>query len=143
MLKGKFSNYINYIIKILILLIWIYLFYIGSLTLNRIIIFIIVFLLIYTYSRFSLFINHIFLNEKLTKYVEDNKKIFFKILYVLLEIHRWINPFIVFLVYTDKWLYRINRYVTGTKYIHYNFIVYVLFKYIVFLGLIKFIIYKF
>ncbi len=136
-------NILNYIIKISIFIIWIYLYYTESLTLNRIFIFIVVFLLIYGYSRFAVLINFIFLNEKVIKYINDNKEKIQKMLYVLLNVYKWINPFIVFLAYTDKWLYKINRYITGTKYIRYNFIVYVLLKYLAMFGLVKLIIYKY
>ena len=136
-------NYISYIIKGVTLVIWIYLYYIGSLTLNRIFIFIIVFLLIISYSRGAGLIVDIFQNKKIIKYIQNNEKRFYKIFYVLLEIHRWINPFLVYLLYTDKWLYKINRYITGTKYIHYNFIVYILLKYLVMFGLVKLIIHKY
>jgi hypothetical protein len=139
------SNYndIVYIIKVIIVLIIIYLYYIGSLSINRIITFIIVFSIIYFYSRFAAVLKRILLNYKFIKYVEDHEKPFRKLIIILLEIHRWINPFIVFLSYTDKIAYKINRYVSGTKLIRYNFIIYVLIKYLLMFGVLKFLIYQY
>ena len=121
----------------------VYFYVTGSLVLNRILIFIMVFFLIYSYSRLWFFINYILNNKKVKKYVQARKAMFNKLFYVLLAVHKWINPFIIFLTYTDKWLYKINRYVTGTRFIHYNFIIYVIMKYYVMFGLIKLIIYKY
>lgn len=136
-------NYIHYIINYIIIIICVYLYYKGSLTLNRIIIFIIVFLMIYGYSRLPVLMGYIFSNSKVQKYIQDHKTYFHKILLMLLNIYRWINPFIVLLAYTDKCLYWINRYVTNTSLVHYNFIIYVLMKYYVMLGLIKLLIHKY
>jgi len=97
MTKLNFYEIINYIIKVLIIYVFgyilfiLYLYYVdyvGSLTLNRILIFILV------YSRGARLIFYIFSNNKtLKKYIKDNNATFYKILYVLLMI----NPFIVFL----------------------------------------------
>lgn len=143
MSKITIYNFLNFIIKFLVILIWIYLYNIGSLTLNRILVFILVFCLIYGYNRFLAVINSIFLNKKVIKYIIDNKVYFNKILNILLKIFKWINPFIIFLIYTDKWLYKLNRYMTSTRFVHYNFIFYVLAKYLLMFGLLKFILYKF
>jgi hypothetical protein len=105
--------------------------------------FIIVFFLIYGYNRCIALINTVFLNERVIQYIKNNKILFNKILYILLEIFRWINPLVVVLVCTDTWLYQLNRYITGTRFIRYNFIVYVLAKYILMFGLLKLIIYKY
>ena len=136
-------NYIHYVVNFIIIIIWVYLYSIGSLTLNRIIIFIIVFLMIYVYSRGSLLIYNIFLNKKVKKHVEKHKEFYLKVTYILLYLYRWINPVIVFLAYTDKWLYRINRYITSTSLVHYNFFIYLLMKYYVMFGLIKWIVHKY
>lgn len=143
MLGFNIFTIVNYVIKGFIIIIWAYFIYNELLTLNRILIFIVVFFIIYGYSRFAVVINYIFLNKNIIKYIKDHNAFFIRMLYVLLDVHRWINPFIVFLVYTDKCLYKINRYITGTRFIHYNFVIYVLAKYLIMFGLIKLIIYKY
>jgi hypothetical protein len=44
---------------------------------------------------------------------------------------------------TDKYLFKINRYITGTRFIGYNFVIYVIAKYLLMFGLIKLIVYKY
>src|SRR5271170_443824 len=85
------SNYndIVYFVKVFIVLMLIYLYYIESLSINRIITFIIVFLIIYFYSRFPVALRlYILFNKKFIKYVEDHEKPFRKLIIILLELHR-------------------------------------------------------
>jgi len=139
---GNF-NLLNHILKGCIILIFIYLYYTGSITINRIIIFLIVFGFIIWYSWVTGLIVDIFNNKTIKKYVKDNCSFFFKLIVLLLNIYKWINPFIPLLTYTDKCLFKINRYITGTKLLHYNFIIYVIVKYLLMFGLVKLILYKY
>ena len=138
-----YITYIKHLIKVVIILIWIYLIYTGSLTLNRVFTFTITCVIMIGYSRVLVFINYIYEKAKVQQYILDNSEKFYKILYFLFKIHKWKNPLIVFLNYTDTCLYKINRYVTSTKLIHYNFLIYVLIKYLIMFGLLKLMIYKF
>jgi len=137
-------NLLNYVLKGLIILFFIYLYYTGSITINRVIIFIIVFVVIIVYSRFLLLIDNIFKNNnKVKNYIKNNEKRFYKILDILLVWQKWHNPFILFLTYTDKYLFKINRYITGTRLLYYNFVIYVIVKYLLMFGFIKLILYKY
>jgi hypothetical protein len=84
----SYLAYYNYMVNFIIVIMWLYLYYIGSLTIDRIIIFIIVFLIIYGYSRFAVVLKYIILNPKVIKYVKNNSEVFLKIVYVLLELYR-------------------------------------------------------
>ena len=101
------------------------------------------FLIIYVYSRFVYIINYIFLNKNIIKYIQNNNENSHKILYIFMEIYKWKNPLIIFLIYTDKLLYKIVRYISGTKFINYNFVIYVMVKYFLMFGLLKYIVYKY
>jgi hypothetical protein len=133
------SNLWNNVFKGLIILLWIYLYNTESITINRIIIFIIVFGLVAVYSRFIYYIDYIFKKN----YIKNNEKRFYKILDILLIWQKWHNPLIPFLTYTDKCLFYLNRYITGTKLLRYNFAIYVIVKYILMFGFIKLILYKY
>ena len=134
-------NIINNIIRGIIVVIWIYLIYNGSLTLSRVLLFILVCVIMIGYNRGIALIIYIF--ERVQQWFRDNKEISYKIFYMLIEIHKWINPFMYFLAYTDKCLYKLNRYVSGTKWVRYNFIIYILMKYLIMFGLLKLILYKY
>ena len=82
------SDLLNYIIKILIVVTCIYLYNNESLTIHRIILFIIVFLLILIYSRVPFLIVDIFNNKRVKAYIKINSEIFLKIVYILLEVYK-------------------------------------------------------
>ena len=116
-------NLWNYIFKGFVIFLWIYLYYTGSITINRIIIFLIVFGFIVGYSRFLFYIDYVFKKDKVKNFINNNETIFHKILNILLVWQKWHNPFIPLLTYTDKCLFYLNRYITGTRLLNYNFVI--------------------
>jgi hypothetical protein len=82
----KFTNLDlrNYIIKGLIIILWIYLYNTGSITINRLIIFIIVFGVIVGYSRVLYYIDYVFKKDEVKSYIKNNEAKFYKILDILL-----------------------------------------------------------
>ena len=136
-------NLLNASIKGLIILLWIYLYYTENITINRIIIFLIVFGFIIMYSRLLLLIDYVFNINKVQSYIKNNENKFLKLFNILIVWQKWRNPIIPFLTYTDKCLFKINRYITGTKLLNYNFVLYVIIKYLLMFGLVKLILYKY
>jgi len=84
-------NLWNYIFKGFVIFLWIYLYYTGSITINRIIIFLIVFGFIVGYSRFLFYIDYVFKKDKVKNFINNNETIFHKILNILLV---WQNDII-------------------------------------------------
>ena len=136
-------NLWNSVFKGCIILLWIYLYYTGSITINRIIIFLIVFGFFAGYSRFIFYIDYVFKKDQIHNYIKYNEVKIYKLLNILLIWQKWHNPLIPLLTYTDKCLFKLNRYITGTILLRYNFIIYVLVKYLLMFGLIKLILYKY
>ena len=73
-------NLWNYVLKVCIIVLFIYLYYIGSITINRIIMFIVVLCVIVGYSWLAGCIVDLFRNKKIKSYVQDNNKLFFKLI---------------------------------------------------------------
>ena len=136
-------NLWNSVFKGCIILLWIYLYYTGSITINRIIIFLIVFGFFAGYSRFIFYIDYVFKKDQIHNYIKYNEVKIYKLLNILLIWQKWHNPLIPLLTYTDKCLFKLNRYITGTILLRYNFIIYVLVKYLLMFGLVKLILYKY
>lgn len=82
------SDFLNYAIKFILIILCVYFYATGSLSWNRLVIFIIVFLIITGYVWITQLIFDFFNNKKVQNYVKSHDKFFRKLLYILLEIHR-------------------------------------------------------
>lgn len=111
------SNYKKLIIRLILILCWFYIYNNDMLTFDRIIIFIFIIILILIYKVLYNYLEDIYKNlrEEATYYLVRAKYEPYiyhlnKVIYILLFIQKWRNPALVFLLYTDKKIYKVMRF---------------------------------
>jgi len=111
-------NYKKYIIRGFLIISWVILYNNNMVTLDRIKIFVFLIFIILIYKIIYNYLEDIYKELRdeskfyLTRVKYTPYKLFFnRIIYILLFIQKWRNPFLVFLLYTDKKIFNVMRYI--------------------------------